>query len=147
MIHHLGGKARLLSLSAALTASARRMEIQRRTLLAQTPGDGVLAFLPDGDQGVLEARAWLAWVELGRCDPNVEIPVTRASREERALLAETLDFRLSRDDLDVLVAVIGGLREAICAPSRPLSPAKARELLGRNLERMGVPVKRDVEEP
>ena len=138
MIHHLGGKDRLLSLSAGLTGRALREEIQRRSW-----EEGVLAFLPNGDEGVLNTRAWLAWIELGRSDPVVEIPVSRARREERALLAETLDFRLTRDDLDILVAVIEGLRDAVCAPSRPLPPTRAGELLERHLRGLGISVRRD----
>jgi AcrR family transcriptional regulator len=141
MIHHLGGKDRVLALSAGLTARAFHEDIQRRSW-----DDGILAFLPDDDDGVLGTRAWLAWVELGRSHPVVEIPVTQARRDERGLLARTLDFRSARDELDELFAVIGGLRDAICAASRPMSPTKARELLARHLERLGLPVRPDAGE-
>ena len=30
--------------------------------------DGVLAFLPRTDEEVLDTRAWLAWLELWRCE-------------------------------------------------------------------------------
>jgi AcrR family transcriptional regulator len=135
IIHHLGGKPRLLSLGAGLTARALQAEFQRLR-----PAYGVLAFLPRDDDGVLTTRAWLAWLELGRSDPAVEPPVTWARQEERALLAETMDFRLARDDLDLLHAVIDGLRGAICAPTRPMPPARACELLSQFLTRAGVPV-------
>jgi AcrR family transcriptional regulator len=135
IIHHLGGKDRLLSLSAALTARALADQRRRRA------GDqGVLALLPNDDEGVLDARAWLAWVELGRSDPVVEVPVTRARREERAAVAELLDFQLPRDDLDLLLVVVNGLRDAICAPARPLSRERARRLLVLYLRRLGFPV-------
>jgi AcrR family transcriptional regulator len=134
IMHHLGGKARLLSLSAAVTARALTDEI-RLTRWEH----GALAFLPGDDDGVLNTRAWLAWVELGRSDPEVEPPVSRARQEERSLLAETLDHHLARDDLDLLYAVIEGLRGAVCAPTRPMPPARARELLAWHLRRLGVP--------
>ena len=135
IIHHLGGKDRLLSLSAALTARARREDVERRVW-----EEGVLAFLPNGDDDVLSARAWLAWVELGRNDPTVEPAVTRACREERALLAETLDHGLARDELDLTYAVLDGLRTRVCAPTRPMPPRRARDLLTLHLRRQGVPI-------
>ena len=134
IIHHLGGKSRLLSLGAAVTARARHDEIR----LARWEG-GALAFLPGDDDGVLNTRAWLAWVELGRSDPDVEAPVSRARQEERGLLAETIDHRLARDDLDLMCAVIDGLREAVCTPTRPMPPSRARALLAQHLRRLGVP--------
>ena len=134
IIHHLGSKSRLLSLSAGMTARALAGQIRRERW-----EHGVLAFLPGDDDGVLNTRAWLAWVELGRSDPDVEAPVSRARQEERGLLAETIDHRLERDDLDLLCAVIDGLRGAVCAPTRPMPPARARALLARHLRRLGLP--------
>jgi hypothetical protein len=110
-------------------------------------GAGRPGLLPDDDDAVLHTRAWLAWVELGRSDPVVEIPVDRARREERGLLAETLDLRLGPDDLDIVLAVIEGLRAAISAPIRPLSPRRGRELLERHLKRLGLPLKPDEAAP
>jgi AcrR family transcriptional regulator len=136
IIHHLGGKARLLSLGAGITAKELRLEIERRRW-----ADGVLAFLPHDDDGVVKTRAWLAWLELGRSDLVVELPVSRGRLEERGLLAETLDHRLSRDDLDLLHALIDGLRAAVCLPTRPMPPTRARELLAQHLRRVGVPIR------
>jgi AcrR family transcriptional regulator len=135
MIHHLGGKDRLLSLSAALTARALRDDVERRLW-----NEGVLAFLPHDDDDVLNTRAWLAWVELGRSDPDVEPPVTRAREQERSLLAETVDHCLARDELDLAYAVIEGLRARVCAPTRPMRPARARELLTLHLRGQGVAI-------
>ena len=142
IIHHLGDKNRLLSLCAALTVRAHHDDIQRRSWV-----QGVLAFLPDDDDAVLHTRAWLGWVELGRSDPVVEIPIHRARREERGLLAEALDYRLSRDDLDLTYAMIEGLRTAICEPARPMPPARAHALLAGHLRRLGVSVTPDEEVP
>ena len=133
IIHHLGDKNRLLSLSAGLTARALQQDIERRRWF-----EGVLAFLPTDDDGVLITRAWLAWLELGRSDDIVEPPVSRAVESQRGLLAATLDHRLARDDLDLVVAVIDGLRGAICQPTRPMGPGRACELLTRHLGLLGI---------
>jgi AcrR family transcriptional regulator len=133
ILHHLGDKDRLLSLSAALTAEAFQAEIERRRWL-----EGVPAFLPQDDDQVLSTRAWLAWVELARSDDAVEPPVTRSRHRQRDLLASTLDHCVDREDLDLTVAVIEGLRTAVCAPVRPMSPTRARELLLQHLRRLGV---------
>jgi AcrR family transcriptional regulator len=135
MIHHLGGKDRLLQLSAALTARGLSDDTGRRSW-----DEGVLAFLPNGDEDVLNTRAWLAWVELGRSDPHVEPAVTRARDDERARLAESVDHRLARDELDLTYAVLEGLRARVCAPTRPMPPSRARDLLALHLRRLGVPI-------
>jgi AcrR family transcriptional regulator len=135
IIHHLGGKARLLSLGAGLTGRALHTSISDARWSV-----GALGFLPGGEDELLLTRAWLGWAELGRSDPVVEVQVTQARREERALLAEILDYRLEREELDLLTALIAGLREALCQPTRPLPPARARTLLARQLDRLGVPV-------
>jgi hypothetical protein len=92
---------------------------------------------------VWNCRAWLAWVELACSDEAVEPPVTRARGTQRGLLAASLDHRLTRDDLDVTRAVIEGLCASICEPTRPMPPARARELLAQHLRRLGVPVTPD----
>ena len=135
MIHHLGGKSRLLSLGAGLTGQALLTAISDARWSV-----GPLGFLPGGDDEVLTTRAWLAWVELGRSDPVVEVQMTRSRREERALLAEVLGYQLDRDELDILAAVLEGLREAVCRPTRPMPPARARALLARHLDGLGVPL-------
>lgn len=133
MIHHFGGKARLLQLGAALTARALHDDLKRRRVVV-----GVHAFLPSDDDGIVHLRSWLGWCELARSDANVELPVQRARRDERGLLAQTLGHRLSHDELALTVAVIDGLRGDPCAPTRPLPPPRARELLTALLERLGV---------
>jgi hypothetical protein len=87
---------------------------------------------------VLTCRAWLAWVE-----PTV----TRARATQRDLLAASIDHRLARDDLDLTYALIEGLCAAICDPTRPMPPTRARELLARHLRRLGVPVTPDEAAP
>ena len=135
ILHHLGDKNRLLSLAAGLTARGLQHDVEYRRW-----SEGVLAFLPADDDSVLNCRAWLAWVELARSDDAVEPPVTRARETQRGLLAASIDHRLARDDLDLTYALIEGLCTAICEPTRPMPPVRARELLARHLRRLGVPV-------
>lgn len=124
MLHHFGGRARLIALAAALTARELHEDIRCRR-----DREEVCAFLPGNDDGVLLHRAWLAWVELGRSAPGVEPVIAFAVRQELTLLAETTEHRLARDGLDTLTAVITGLRVEICAPLRPMPPARAHALL------------------
>jgi hypothetical protein len=51
--------------------------------------------------------------------------------EERALLARQLDYALSRDELDGVVALIDGLTVAACRPQGPVRTDHARDLLRR----------------
>jgi AcrR family transcriptional regulator len=124
MTHHYGGRARLIGLAASRTARALHADIDARRY-----GEGVCAFLPCDDDGVLLHRAWLAWLELGRCETDVEPVVTRARTEELSLLADTVEHRHARDGLDLLSAVVAGLRAEVCAPLRPMPPERAAALL------------------
>lgn len=142
ILHHLGDKDRLLSLSAHLTGRALLDDMRQRQWC-----EGVGAFLPKADDDVLAIRAWLAWIELSRSDARVEAPVARLRDDQRHLLAITFDHRLERDDLYLTAALIEGLWSAICAPVRPLPPPRALTLLHQHLRRLGVPVTRDAEGP
>ena len=128
MVHHFGGKARLITLAATFTARQLHDDIRWRA-----GSDGVCAFLPRDDDGVLLHRAWLAWVELGRSEPEVEPVVALTRRQEVSLLADAIDHRHARDGLDLLTAVVTGLRVEICAPTRPMPPARAAALLRAHL--------------
>ncbi len=90
---------------------------------------GVEGFLPTDDDALLLTRAWLAWVELWRSEEWLEYTVSMLRAKELALLAETHEYRLSRPDLDLVAALLEGLRSAICAPSRPMTPDRARAIL------------------
>lgn len=67
ILHHLDSRERLIHVSAARTAQSRR----DRFLAAQDRYDderGLLALLPGCDDEILDARAWLGWLELWRSD-------------------------------------------------------------------------------
>lgn len=53
-------------MAAFRTAKWRLRDIDRRR-----DTDGVLAFLPSDDDGIVEAREWLAWCELWRAEPSI----------------------------------------------------------------------------
>ena len=131
MLHHLDSKERLIRLSALATARARHADISVRSR-----SEGALAFLPAHPDQVLDARAWLAWLELWRSEESLQSTLARARDSERALLAQTLDFTLTTESLDATVALIDGLGAAVCSPVRPMSPDRARAALSRHLGRV-----------
>lgn len=131
--HHLGDRERVIRLVALHT---RRRRISR--LEARIPFEGVLAFLPSTDDQVVDARAWWGWLEVGRAEDSIDRAVAPARRDERALLAQAVDYTLQRDELDTLLATIDGLALAVSGPSRPMPRARARDLLARQLRSLGV---------
>lgn len=123
IIHHYGTVEQLLRVAAHWTGRARREAIAERAR------EGALAFLPLTDDDVVDARVWLAWCELWRSDPAVELVIREARDDERTLLARLTDFVHPADQLDTLGALIEGLTVAVCAPHDPVSPHRARRLL------------------
>ncbi|HEX6149458.1 helix-turn-helix domain-containing protein [Nocardioides sp.] len=117
IIHHFGTVEQLLRVAAHWTGGARREAIAVRA------NEGALAFLPATDDDVVDARVWLAWCELWRSDPAVEVVIREAREDERALLARLTDYAHPADELDVLVALIEGLTVACCAPHNPHHPS------------------------
>lgn len=130
MLHHFGSRDQLLRAAALWTGRARLRVIERRS-----SREGAAAFLPndDDEEDLITARAWLAWCELWRCDPAVTDTVARVREEEYRLLTQILGIRLGSRDLTPLVAMIDGLLVAVCAPSHPVAPARAREILAAHV--------------
>jgi AcrR family transcriptional regulator len=124
MLHHFDRRERMLSVAAHRTGLAVLADIDGRILL-----EGVEAFVPGDDDGLLLTRAWLAWCELWRSEEWLTQIVGDVRVRELRMLAEVHDFRLVRAELDLLTAAIDGLRVAVCAPVRPMPPAQARDLL------------------
>ena len=124
LLHHYGSRERILRLSAIRTGTERVRDIEVRLDL-----EGVLAFLPADLDAVVEARTWLAWTELWRSEDVLVESVGMPRREERALLAYAFDYRLGREELDALAALIEGLLAAGCAPVRPMPLPRARAIL------------------
>jgi AcrR family transcriptional regulator len=65
--------------------------------------------------------------------------IDRSAPRRGALLAEILDYRVGRDDLDGLLALIDGLLTAICAPVRPMRVDRAAEILRAHVPDGGEP--------
>ena len=126
LLHHFDRRERLLRVAAHVTGRARAHRIDVRTR-----SEGAGAFLPRDAEEVLDERAWLAWLELWRSEPTLSDVIADARLDERALMAETLDYAVATGDLDALLALLDGLRAAICAPVHPLPLDRSQELLGR----------------
>jgi AcrR family transcriptional regulator len=124
LLHHFGHRERVLSVAAHQTGLSLLDGIRSDSMWK-----GVEAFLPGNDEGVLLTRAWLSWCELWRSEDWLTETVGQLRAREQRLLAEVHELRVARPDLDLLTAVIEGLRVAVCAPTRPMPPAQARALL------------------
>lgn len=130
LLQHYGNREHLIRVAAFRTSRTRLRDIERRR-----DYEGILAFLPADDDGVVAAREWLAWCELWRAEPSIGGAMSDAHEWERALLASTLDYGpADGDDLvDRATALVEGLRARICLPERPLPLPRARELLRRSV--------------
>jgi AcrR family transcriptional regulator len=131
LFHHYGSREHLLRVAADQTGRARLVLMRTRLSV-----EGARAMLPADDEDVLTARAWLGWCELWRSHHWMAAMVERVREEELGLLAQHYDYRLSRDDLDLLTALIDGLLVAICRPERPMPRAAAHRILGREMVRL-----------
>lgn len=137
ILHHYGSLDRLLTVAAAQSAHDHLEAIRFRT-----GGEGVAAFLPYTAEDLVFMRAWLGWLELWRSATNVEGAITAARRQELALLAQAVEHTLARDELDLLMACIDGLRISVCAPDRPLAVPTARDLVRAAAARLTPPPRR-----
>jgi hypothetical protein len=104
-----------------------------RTLIGGEESDslwiGLEAFLPIDSEMMRLTSAWLAWVELGRSQVWLESTVRELRLRERDALSRVHEHRLDEGGLDTLVAVLDGLRGAVCASRAAMSLERARELL------------------
>jgi AcrR family transcriptional regulator len=124
LAHHYGNREHMLRVAAARTGEARLQDMDARRW-----DEGVLAFLPGTADDIVSTRVWLGWVEIWRSDDTIAHTMREHLANERALLAKSIDYRLAREGLDALFAVIEGLRVAVCLPTRPLPLPRARQIL------------------
>jgi AcrR family transcriptional regulator len=122
--HQLGSREHLLRVAAGTTGRARTASLRVESAI-----DGVLAFVPRDGEEVLETRAWLGWLELWRAEDFLDRWIGESRAAERALLAEVTNYQLLRPELDALLALVDGLRVAVCAPSAPMRLDSARTIL------------------
>jgi AcrR family transcriptional regulator len=128
ILHHLGSREHLLRVAAHRTGLQRL-----QTLRAESSLDGALAFVPRSDDEVLDARAWLGWLELWRSEEFLERVIADARRAEFWLLAAVLDHRLARPELDAAAALVDGLLTAVCSPRDPMRLEVARGIFASHL--------------
>lgn len=132
MLHHFDSRERLLAVAASWTGQARLRAIERRV-----DAEGLGAFLPtpDDEEDLITARAWLGWCELARSEEALAKIVAGIRDAEHLLLARVLGAGLGNPDVIPIAALIDGLDVALCAPVRPLSATKAREVLSTYVAR------------
>lgn len=110
----------------------RWIELQQNPYRAQplrppAATDRVHGLLPGTDDEVVWTRVWLALVEVGRHRDSVGAVIGHIETDERHVARRLL---LESDiHEDALLALVRGLRHAICAPTRPLPVRRAHELL------------------
>jgi AcrR family transcriptional regulator len=121
LLHHYGSTSRVIEVAARVWARHRLEEIRFRRRSEQ-----IHAFLPADLDGVVDARAWEGWVELGRTHEAVARTVSESAAWERSLLEDVTGCVLSEARLDVLTSVVGGLRAAISGSEAPLRLDRAR---------------------
>lgn len=129
--HHYGSREHLLRVAASVTGESRLEQIRWRL-----PREGPVAWLPRNDEDVLVARAWLAWCEMWRSHDWIVHIVEKIRDQELFELSRHYEFRVTRDDLDTVFALIDGLLVAVCRPMQPLPRGEARRLLERALRRL-----------
>ncbi len=103
--------------------------------------EGVLAMLPASESEVEDCQIWLAFCDLARTDATLALCVTDQRAQERELLCALLARQggasgVDESTVDLLLAVVDGLRTALCAPE-PMLPERARELLDSHLTTLG----------
>jgi AcrR family transcriptional regulator len=105
------------------------------TTASTTTGYGVSAFLPADETELVMERVWLAWHELARDDPALARTIARLDAEERFLLGRSFaatgghpgEPGLGEPGLDALMAVVQGLRDAVCQhPDERMSLERAQ---------------------
>lgn len=91
--------------------------------------EGVSAVLPATADDLPDARAWQGWIELSRANQRVAGIVVTVREWERTVLTHATDWRLTTEDLDLLVAAAEGLALAVTLADAPLPLPAARDRL------------------
>jgi AcrR family transcriptional regulator len=94
--------------------------------------EGVTGFLPVTEDEVEDCHVWFAFCDLARADPVVAECVAAQRQEERAFVQTLVREHADDTTVDLLVAVVDGLRLALCAPV-PMPVNRAREVLDAQL--------------
>jgi AcrR family transcriptional regulator len=134
LMYQFTDRARLLRVVALKVGHARLNFIGHAARY-----DGLLAFIPDREEQVINARVWLAFVELGRSDAGLGPSIASLRRQERELLEYLVDDELDGAGLDALGGVVDGLVAAMFAPEDPLPTDRAKAALAGYLRAVGLP--------
>jgi AcrR family transcriptional regulator len=105
--------------------------VQRRTF-----EDGLLALLPNTEDEVAWTRVWQAVLELARLDDDVAACVDDAVAFERDLVGQDV----VQEDVEEVLALVDGLRQAVTRTVKPMDPSHARSIFSRWFARTGMPL-------
>jgi AcrR family transcriptional regulator len=130
LLQHLGSKQHVLQVSAHLWVGAWAQQRASRSW-----AEGTAAFLPAIEDDLHDARVWCGLHEIGRTHTGVGRTLCRDAQVERALLDRVTGEVLTGDGLDALLAVVHGLRLAVCAAELPMTLGRAVALLERQATR------------
>lgn len=135
LMDRFGSKDRLLSLMAATLGARWWTWVDRRA-----HRDGLLALLPTEDGEVEGVQVWLTFVELGRLHDGVGERTAVVRRDERALVAALLrqgpEHYPSADEVTAILALVDGLRQALCAAQEAIAADDARRILHLHLPQL-----------
>lgn len=95
--------------------------------------DDVHGYLPGTDDEVVWTRVWLALVEVGRHIEGVGVTIDEVDARECTLIARMLGPGSDPVAVDSIIAVVRGLRHAICSSERPMPVRAAHVVLARQL--------------
>lgn len=132
MLHHFESREHLIRVAAGRTGRARVDEIR-----ARMPLQGVAGTLPEGAHDLMDARAWLAWLQLWRSEETLFTTILRWKSEERGVVARAIGHPFLSPEVDGVVAMIDGLLGSVCQPAEPLEIEAARQVLTDHVDRLG----------
>lgn len=104
------------------------------------PRCGPDALIRSDEDGLLLTRAWLGVVELGRCHEQVALTVAEIQGRERSLLRTMIDTPAPEpEELELVLALLHGLRTAVSRQTEPVDVETARRLVRRQVAQLARP--------
>jgi len=124
LVENWGGRDRMMRLSGLHLGRQWHEALWTRFGTA-----GLAGLLPRSEEERHEARIWLAFCELARDNEQVHLAVAELHAGQRRMLDTMTDRRWSEADLDLLCAVVDGLRHSVCTPGSELTLERAATAL------------------
>ena len=134
--HRFETRQRLLSLLVHQVAGAVVRDASGR---AWSQGAAALLPAPGDGEALRLARCYLAVGELGRAGGDLGAIAGRYEEDERWILDQATGRILDADGLDTCLAVVRGLRHAVCAAENPMSVERATGLVDLWVKRCSQP--------